>query len=332
MNLQKNENKIEELSIIVPVYNGEKTIKRALDSLLNQTLKVHIIVINDGSKDNTESIVLDLIKDNDNIEYYYKDNSGISDTRNLGVDKVKTLYFGFLDSDDYVKPDMAKKMLEAIKKNDSDICFSNFTWVYEDGKRKESKDIGYKDKHEILEKMFNTLWNKIYKTSWFKATGIRFPGGLRYEDTSVLMKLGYYMDKVAYVDESFVDYYQIEGSITRTYNININDMLKVFEGIRDFYIEHKAYDEYKEEIEYLFIRFLLGSSYLRACRIIDNDIRKDTLDKGWNFLMKYVPNYKNNKYVKQAGKKNFYFRHIGKYHYYSNVSLFKLAYKMGILK
>lgn len=323
---------MEELSIIVPVYNGEKTIKRAIDSLLAQTIKAHIIVVNDGSSDNTESIVLDLIKNNDNIEYYYKDNSGISDTRNLGVDKVKTKYFGFLDSDDYVKSDMAEKMLEAIRKDDSDICFSNFTWVYENGERKESKDIGYKDKHEILEKMFNTLWNKIYKTEWFKNTNIKFPSGLRYEDTSVLMRLGYYMDNVAYCDEAFVDYYQIEGSITRTYNININDMLEVFEGIREFYIRHKAYDEYKDEIEYLFIRFLLGSSYLRACRIVDKDIRKDTLDKGWNFLMKYVPNFKNNKYVKSGGKKNVYFKLINKFTYYHNVGLFKLAYKMGILK
>ena len=98
---------MSDLSIIVPVYNGEKTIKRALDSLLNQTIKVDIIVVNDGSIDKTEDIVLDLKKDNDNIFYFYKDNSGISDARNFGVDKVNTKFFGFLDSDDYVKEDMA---------------------------------------------------------------------------------------------------------------------------------------------------------------------------------------------------------------------------------
>lgn len=323
---------MEELSIIVPVYNGQETIKRAIESLINQTVKVKIIVINDGSTDYTENIILDLIKDNDNIEYYYKDNSGISDARNLGVDKVKTKYFGFLDADDDVKSNMAERMLKAIKEKDSDICFSNFTWVHKDCERAIKIDIGYKDKHELLEKMFNTLWNKIYKTEWFRNTNIRFPSGLRYEDTSVLMKLGYYMDKIAYVDESFVDYYQINSSITHTFDTNINDMLGVFEGIREFYIQHKAYDEFKEEIEYLFIRFLLGSSYLRACRIEDDKVRKDTLDKGWNFLMQYVPDFKNNKYVKQGGKKNAYFRSVSKFSYYHNASLFRLAYNVGILK
>ena len=321
---------MNKLSIIVPVYNGEKTIKRTIDSLLNQTVEVDIIVINDGSNDNTEKIVLDLKKDNGNIYYYYKDNSGISDTRNLGIEKVNTEFFGFLDSDDYVKSDMAEKMLDAIK--DNDICMSNFTWVYEDGSRKEAKDIGYKNKHEIIEKMFSTLWNKIYRTSWFKNIGIKFPSGLRYEDTSVLIRLAYFMDKVAYVDEAFVDYYQLNGSITHTFNININDMIAVFRDIKKFYEEKGAFEEYKPELEYLTIRFFLGSSYLRACRIKNKEIKKDTLDKGWNYLNETYPNYKDNAYLNNGGKKNLYFKLINKRRYYLNARIFKRFYELGIMK
>jgi len=323
---------MNKLSIIVPVFNGEKTIERSIVSLLKQTTEVTTIVINDGSTDKTEDIVLRLQKDNKNIEYYYKDNSGISDTRNLGVSKVETEYFGFLDADDYVKPNMAEKMLECIENNVADICMSNFTWVYEDGTRKEAIDIGYKDKHEILEKMFATLWNKIYRTSWFKDTGIEFPSGLRYEDASVLYRLAYYMDKVCYVDESFVDYYQIKGSITHTFNININDMISVFKGIKEFYEEKNVFHEYKPEVEYITIRFFLGSSYLRACRIIDDSVRKETLDKGWNYLNSTYPNFKENKYLNNSGLKNKYFSLINKNRYYGNVWLFKIAYKLGILK
>ena len=318
------------LSIIVPVYNGEKTIERCLVSLLRQSERVKIIVVNDGSIDSTEDIVLNLKKDNDNIYYFYKENSGISDARNFGVDKVETEFFGFLDSDDVVKEDMAYKMLRAIK--DNDICMANFTWVYEDGLRKEAFDVGYKDKHEIIEKMFSTLWNKIYRTSWFRNTGIRFPSGLRYEDTSVLIRLAYYMDRVAYVDEAFVDYYQIDGSITHTFNININDMIAVFDGIKEFYINKNAFDEYRPELEYLTIRFFLGSSYLRACRIVDKNIRKDTLDKGWNYLNSTYPNFKDNKYLNNGGKKNKYFKVVNKFLYFYNAPLFRLFYKLGILK
>lgn len=318
------------LSIIVPVYNGEKTIERCLVSLLRQSERVKIIVVNDGSIDSTEDIVLNLKKDNDNIYYFYKENNGISNARNFGVDKVETEFFGFLDSDDVVKEDMAYKMLRAIK--DNDICMANFTWVYEDGLRKEAFDVGYKDKHEIIEKMFSTLWNKIYRTSWFRNTGIRFPSGLRYEDTSVLIRLAYYMDRVAYIDEAFVDYYQIDGSITHTFNININDMIAVFDGIKEFYINKNAFDEYRPELEYLTIRFFLGSSYLRACRIVDKNIRKDTLDKGWNYLNSTYPNFKDNKYLNNGGKKNKYFKLINKRSYYLNAYLFKGLYRLGIMK
>ena len=323
---------MKKLSIIVPVYNGEETIEKAIVSLLRQTEEVNIIVINDGSTDNTEKIINNLKKDHDNIFYYYKENSGISDTRNFGLSKVESEYFGFLDSDDSVKEDMAEKMLKAIEENNADICMSNFIWLYENGERKEAKDIGYKNKHEILEKMFATLWNKIYRTKWFKETGINFPSGLRYEDASVLYRLAYEMNNVAYVDEAFVDYFQRKGSITHTFNININDMIVVFKGIKEYYIEKNAFEEYKDEIEYLFIRFFLGNSYLRACRIIDKDVRKDTLDKGWNFLNEDFPDFKKNKYLNNSGLKNKYFKMITRNTYYGNVWLFKFLYKIGLMK
>ena len=225
---------------------------------------------------------------------------------------------------------MAEKMLEAIK--DNDICMSNFTWVYEDGKRKLAKDIDYKDRREIIEKMFSTLWNKIYRTSWFKETKIRFPSGLRYEDTSVLIRLAYYMNKVSYVDESFVDYYQINGSITHTYNVNINDMIAVFKDIKKFYEEKGAFELFKPELEYLTVRFFLGSSYLRACRIKNKKIKKDTLDKGWKYLNDTYPNYKDNVYLNNGGKKNLYFKLINRRRYYLNSNVFNVFYKLRIMK
>lgn len=323
---------MNKLSIIVPVFNGEQDIEKCLVSLFNQTTEVEIIIVNDGSTDNTEKIVNDLISNKDNCHYYYKENTGISDTRNFGVDKVETEYFGFLDSDDSVKNDMAEKMLKCIEENNADICMSNFTWVYENGERKDAKDVGYSDKHEILEKMFATLWNKIYRTSWFRETGIRFPSGLRYEDASVLYRLAYHMDNVCYVDEAFVDYYQRKGSITHTFNININDMIYVFKGIKEFYQEKNAFEEYKDEIEYLFIRFFLGNSYLRACRIIDKDVRKDTLDKGWNFLNDNFPDYKNNKYIFNKGLKNLYFRLINHNLYNTLSYIVKFLFSIKALK
>ena len=323
---------MNKISVIVPVYNGEKDIERCLFSLLKQTLSVNIIVVDDGSYDKTNEIVSKIIDNNpEKIQYYFKENAGIASARNFGVEHVKTKYFGFLDSDDYVEPDMYAKMLEKIEKTNSDICMCNFLWVY-DKTNKLAKDTGYKDKHELLAKMFATLWNKLYRTSWFKETGINFPDGLRYEDASVLYRLVLHMDTVCYVDEAFVNYVQRKGSITHTFNVNINDMIEVFRGIKQYYLDTRNYDEYSEEIEYLFIRFFLGNSYLRACRIDDKRLRKETLEKGWNFLQENYPNFKNNHYLKSGGMKNKYFLHMNKTLYFKNVNLFRILYVLRIIK
>lgn len=322
---------MNDISVIVPVYNGEKDIEKCLFSLLNQSINVDIIVVDDGSTDNTRNIVEDLKqKSGERIHYYYKDNGGIADARNFGVSKVETEYFGFLDSDDTVSKNMYEKMLLEIKKENSDICMCNFYWVYDNGK-KLAKDIGYANKHEILEKMFATLWNKLYRTSWFRACEISFPKGLHYEDASLLYRLAYHMDKVAYVDEAFVNYYQRKGSITHTYTVYINDMIEVLEGIKRYYLDREYY-EYKDEIEYLFIRFFLGNSYLRACRIKDKKLRREVLDKGYECLVQNYPEFKDNPYLKKGGWKNKYFSIITKEWYYRNVYIFKLLYALKIMK
>lgn len=323
---------MNDIAVIVPVYNGEKDIEKCLFSLLNQTINIDIIVVDDGSTDNTRSIVEDLMaKQTGRITYYYKENSGISDTRNYGVSKVDTEYFGFLDSDDTVAKDMYEKMLLEIKKTNSDICMCNFDWVYEK-KRKAARDVGYQNKHELLAGMFATLWNKLYRTSWFKDTKLMFPSGLHYEDASLLYRLVYYMDNVCYVDESFVNYYQRKGSITHTYTVYINDMIEVLEGIRQFYLDTDSYYEYRDEIEYLFVRFFLGNSYLRACRIKDAALRKDVLQKGYACLMKNYPDFKNNRYLKTSGLKNRYFSMINEKWYYRNVMLFRILYALRIMR
>lgn len=322
---------MNKISVIVPVYNGEKDIERCLFSLLNQTISVDIIVVDDGSNDSTRNVVENISKSHPEIHYFYKENGGIANTRNFGVEHIETEYFGFLDSDDYVEPKMYEMMLREIEKTNSDICMCNFLWVYENS-TKLAKDINYQNKHELLSGMFATLWNKLYRTKWFKETRITFPDGLRYEDASVLYRLVNHMDHVCYVDEAFVNYIQREGSITHTFNININDMIEVFKGIKTYYQDVGSYKEYRDEIEYLFIRFFLGNSYLRACRINDKKIRKETLNKGWNFLQDNYPNFKQNRYLKGSGLKNKYFSLMNRTLYFNNVYLFRLLYALKIMK
>ena len=321
---------MNKVSIIVPVYNGEKDIERAVQSLLDQTVETDIIVINDGSSDKTEEILLRLQKDHPNIRYFYKENSGVSDCRNMGIEKVETEYFGFLDSDDYVKKDMVEKMLKKIEETKSDVCFCDFIWKFED-REKIQKDTGYKDKHELLKGLFAVLWNKLYRTSWFKSTGLKCPNVISDEDSSLLYRLVLHMDKVCYVEEPFIYYVQRKTSLRHTFNKRVFGVIEVLDDIRQYYIDHGVYDEYKEEIEYLYIRYYLGNTYLAACRITDKEMRKKALDLYWEKLNGAFPDYRKNRYLNEGGKKNAYFRAVNKTMYYSMPPVFRLLYRFGLI-
>ncbi len=107
------------ISFVIPAYNAEKTIKRAIDSILNQeetTLFYEIIVVNDGSKDNTED-VMKQFEQNEKIKYFVKENTGVADTRNYGVSKASGEYIIFVDCDDYVDTHLLKDIEQYIKQN-----------------------------------------------------------------------------------------------------------------------------------------------------------------------------------------------------------------------
>lgn len=321
-----------ELTVIVPIYNGEKTLKACLNSLLKVNIPIHIICLNDGSSDKSATFLAEYSKQYSFIEVVNKENSGIADARNCALEKVKTPYFTFLDCDDEVNPLIYKKMLLKAKEEDSDIVFSDFLWVYQNGMTKLAKEEQYQDIKTILVKMYATLWNKLYRTAWVKNTNLSFPSGLRYEDASFLYRLAIHMRKISYVSDISVYYKQQPQSLTHSYDLHVEDMIKVFTGIKEYYCTQGVYDKYFAEIEYLNIRFFLGNSYLRACRIKDKNLRSKTLEKSYQYLLSNYPRYKENKYLLSKGKKNLYFRYLNHFLYWHLPPLFRALFKLGILK
>ncbi|MFV0380340.1 MAG: glycosyltransferase [Anaerorhabdus sp.] len=300
---------MSDFSVIVPAYNSENFIERCLNSLVNQTLKdIEIIVINDGSTDSTQKIIDRFKVKHSNIRAYQTENQGIASTRNFGLSKVKTKYFGFLDSDDVAKKTMFEEMYECAIKNDADVVVCNFDWVYSN-KRRTQKEGPYQIEKDMLVNLFATLWNKIYKTETITNSKIQFPSGNRYEDAYFLYCLTPLIKKVEFIDESFVDYYQHDSSITHTNNNEVKNMIRVFELIVEFYKENNLYSKYKEELEYLHIRFFLGNSFLRSSQIKDIDDRKKTILLGWNLLNTSFPSWKKNTYLDNVkSMKNRYFK------------------------
>lgn len=114
-----------KVSVVVPIYNAEKYLKKCLDSIQNQTLKnIEVIMIDDGSKDGSAQICKEYLSDS-RFSYYYKENEGLASAREDGIERAVGEYIGFVDSDDWVEPEMYAKMVEAAQTNDSDIVFCN---------------------------------------------------------------------------------------------------------------------------------------------------------------------------------------------------------------
>lgn len=317
-----------KVSVIVPIYNAEKSIRQTLDSLVNQTLEeITIICVNDGSTDNSESI-LNEYKSNypEKIVVYTKLNRGIAHTRNFGLSKVTSEYFGFVDSDDTVELNMFEILYNKAMESSSDLVISDFYWSYPD-KENIVKDGPYLTNKEILTTMFATLWNKLYKTSFIQELNIDFPEGYRYEDASFLYKMVPYLNNWSYVNKPFVHYRQTAGSITHNHNDRVKDMIYVFTNLLNFYHQRNLFNEYRMELEYLFIRFFLGNSFLRTCQIKDQSDRNITLNLSYTILNENFPDWKNNEYINQPGLRNKYFKTITPFTYKVYAFLFHIIFK-----
>ncbi|UJF15261.1 glycosyltransferase [Jeotgalibaca sp. MA1X17-3] len=124
-----------KVSIIVPVYNVEKYLKKSIESLMNQTLKdIEIILVNDGSTDNSLFICKQYEKKDFRIKVIDKNNGGVSSARNIGIELASGQYIGFIDPDDWIEPEMYEKMYSKIEKTKSDVCICNY--IKEKNKKK----------------------------------------------------------------------------------------------------------------------------------------------------------------------------------------------------
>ena len=125
----------ELISVIVPIYNVEKYLERCLDSIIKQTYKnLDIILVDDGSIDNSTKICDEYVKKDSRIKVIHKENGGLSDARNVGIDNSDGKYICFIDSDDYIELDMIENLYDGIVKNNANICCCGKLLEYEKNK------------------------------------------------------------------------------------------------------------------------------------------------------------------------------------------------------
>ena len=301
-----------KVSIIVPVYNVEDYIEKCLESLLNQTLEdIEIIVVNDGSTDESKKKINPYIeKYPDKVKYLEKENGGLSSARNYGIPKASGDYIAFLDSDDYVENNMYQKMYEIAITEQSDMVECDFIWEYPNKKRKDIAKT-YKNKKEMIVKGRVVAWNKLIKRDIIEKNNLRFPEGLRYEDVEFFYKLVPYINKVSFVHEPFIHYVQRSNSIANTQNLRTKEIFTILNNVLKYYKENNLYEEYKEELEYIYARFLLCSSLRRMLKIPNKKDRKEAIEETISNLENHFPKWGENIILNQEKTlKNLYLKII----------------------
>ena len=314
-----------KVSVIVPIYNVERFVKRCLDSLVNQTLQeIQIILVNDGSTDESGNIAKEYASKHSNkIIYLEKENGGLSDARNFGMRYAEGEYIAFLDSDDYVENTMYEEMYNKALQENSDYVECDFLWEYPN-KVKKDKRIPYSNKKEMLTNVRVVAWNKLIKREILEKNNISFPKGLRYEDIEFTYKLIPYLNKVSYVDKEFVHYVQRNNSIANVQNERTAEVFTIFDNIIKYYQEKGFYEEYKEELEYSYSRILLCSSLKRICKIKDSKTRKKLIKETFEKLYQQFPLWKENKILNNRSIKNMYMKSINKFTYPIYTKMFQL--------
>lgn len=271
-----------KVSVIVPFYNVEGYIEKCLDTLVNQTLEdIEIILVNDGSKDNSVLIAKKFLENYPKkIVYLEKENGGLSDARNFGIPYAKGEYIAFLDSDDYVEKNMYEEMYNLAKKENSDMVQCNFYWEYIDKNKKKIGDMQkYSNKKELITKGRVEAWNKLIKRELLENEEIRFPKGLRYEDVEFTYKLAPYLEKVSFIDKPFIHYIQRQNSISNSQNERTAEIFDVLDNVIKYYKEKNIYEEYKNELEYIYVKTVFCRSLLRMTKIENVEVRRKIIRK-----------------------------------------------------
>jgi len=292
---------MQKISIIVPIYNVEKYLRKCLDSIINQTYKnIEIILINDGSPDNSLNICKEYQAKDERIIIIDKQNGGLSDARNAGLDTMTGEYVTFIDSDDWITEDYCETLYNNLKKYDADISGCNNI-------RAEDDYTVIKNNDSINEVEYNNIeaisafqdtgqvmsCAKLYKNSMFD--NLRFKKGKINEDEFIFHRIFYNCNKYVYTNKIMYYYRKTEGSIIRSpFSVKKLDIIAAYED-RLMFVKEKGLKKLYKKTEQLYIYTLRKMlAYVNTSNLDNkNEIQTKLYDK----LIKAYKNMRINKNI-----------------------------------
>lgn len=246
------------LSIVVAVYNGEKFLPQFFDCLLKQTLPAwELILVNDGSKDNTDAVLREWQDKFPSVTILEQANQGVSVARNTGFAVAKGQYITFPDIDDVIHPQMYGRLLEIALAGKLDVATCNGTYVYEDGREPRPifppdrlRSTGVLSGPDWLKRALNSrkflhvTWLNLYRTDFLREQGYYFEPGLHHQDIPWTTELLMTAARVEYIDERYYDYLIHSESVSHTPADDkirartVHNYMKILEMLNDINQRH----------------------------------------------------------------------------------------------
>ncbi len=294
------------ISIIVPVYNVEKYLPKCLESIIAQTFSdFEAILVNDGSTDNSGNICDSYAKKDKRFVVIHKENGGQSSARNAALRVVKGKYIGFVDSDDYIAPDMYSFLYKSIVEYNSDISVCSFYKVDKNGQIQKNKPAGtikHMDKEEATRTLFgrehfeNYIWDKLYKSTLFD--DILFPENQLYEDIAIMYRLFDKCKSIVYLSEPKYYYVHRQGSSVNC-KFNLSKLKFVEESQKIIEFSRSKGGIYDKEAESCFI---LSNLWCLYEAVIENENYSSTIEVFCANLHNYYRSAMKNNYIRKTDK------------------------------
>lgn len=252
-----------DLTIIIPAYNSEHTIINAISSIITNIPDAYIIVVNDGSTDQTKKVVEDFINHKSKIRLINKQNGGVSSARNLGLEMTKTKYVMFLDSDDYIDSDVVI-FFDRLKHIDYDLAIGGHKIINDNSQKKclprtyfEGDIDNFLDNINAREyRIFlQYVWGKVFSSQLIKENKIKFDEKLHHgEDSLFIFEYLKYSKDIYIVDSIIVNYVNMKNSLSKTKDINL---YMEYDRINDKLIDVYSFRKLKQNLKLFELRTVL---------------------------------------------------------------------------
>lgn len=282
---------MKKITVIVPMYNTEKHIKKCLKSIKNQTYKnIEVFVIDDGSTDNSGKLAKKFCEKYNNFNYIYKENGGVSSARNLGLSLASGEYISFLDSDDTINKRFLEELINNIKEYDS---FAMVNRMYKIINLKKHKYPIKKESIGLLKSPSCCL--KLFQKKYIDELNLKFENSSIGEDLEFTAKLLINNKNYTVVEKYLYNYYIHEKSATHKYDEHLFSLLDAIDRIETYAKTRKYKDT--DILEYMNISHILIGLMKRVKNI--KDFNDTTIDKLINYVEKKYPNWENNRHLEE---------------------------------